>query len=66
MINVSSYIHVSDNDGLHDLNNQLNKDSGLLKMIENSDTKNKDLTLEIYDGIEAINKSHEILSNVVI
>ena len=66
MINVSSYIHVSDNDGLHDLNNQLNKDSGLLKMIENSDTKNKDLTLEIYDGIDALKKSHDVLSNAVL
>ena len=65
MISVSSYIHVSDNDGLHDLNNQLSKSSSLLSMLKQSDTKNKDFTLEIYDGMNAIKKSYEVLSEVV-
>ena len=65
MISVSSYIHVSDNDGFHDLNNQLTKSSSLLSMLKQSDTKNKDFTLEIYDGMDAIKKSHEVLSEVV-
>ena len=65
MISVSSYIHVSDNDGFHDLNNQLSKSSSLLSMLKQSDTKNKDFTLEIYDGMNAIKKSYEVLSEVV-
>ena len=65
MISVSSYIHVSDNDGFHDLNNQLTKTSSLLSMLKQSDTKNKDFTLEIYDGMEAIKKSYKVLSEVV-
>ena len=65
MIGVSSYIHVSDNDGFHDLNNQLSKSSSLLSMLKQSDTKNKDFTLEIYDGMNAIKKSYEVLSEVV-
>jgi len=65
MISVSSYIHVSDNDGFHDLNNQLTKTSSLLTMLEQSNTKNKDFTLEVYDGMSAIKKSHEALLRVV-
>ena len=66
MMSVSSYIHVSDNDGFHDLNNQLTKSSSLLTMLERSDTRNKDFTLEIYDGMDAIKKSYKVLSEVVL
>ena len=65
MISVSSYIHVSNNDGFHDLNNQLTKSSILTSMLKQSDTQNKDFTLEIYDGMDAIKRSHEALSEVV-
>jgi sugar phosphate isomerase/epimerase len=66
MMSVSSYIHVSDNDGFHDLNNQLTKSSSLLTMLERSDTRNKDFTLEIYDGMDAIKNSYEVLSEAVL
>ena len=65
MINESNYIHISDNDGFHDLNNQLVKSSSLSSMLKQSDTKNKDFTLEIYDGMDAIKRSYKILSEVV-
>ena len=65
MISVSSYLHVSDNDRCHDLNNKLKKSSSLLSMLKQSDTKNKDFTLEVYDEMYAIKKSHEILFEVV-
>jgi sugar phosphate isomerase/epimerase len=65
MIDVSSYIHVSDNDSFHDLNNQLTRSSNLLSMLRQTNTKNKDFTLEIYDNMDAIKKSYEILNEVV-
>ena len=65
MINESSYIHVSDNDGFHDLNNKLKKSSDLLSMISNSCTKNKDFTLEVYGEIKSIKKSYDILYETV-
>ena len=65
MINESNYIHISDNDGFHDLNNQLAKSSSLSSMLRQSDTKNKDFTLEIYDDMKAIKNSYEILSEIV-
>ena len=66
MMSVSNYIHVSDNDGFHDLNNQLTKSSSLLSMLKRSDTKNKDFTLEVYDGISAIKRSYGVLSEAVL
>ena len=66
MMGVSSYIHISDNDGFHDLNNQLTRSSSLLSMLKQSNTSKKDFTLEIYDGMDAIKNSYDILSEVVI
>jgi len=66
MMSVSNYIHVSDNDGFHDLNNQLTKSSSLLSMLKRSDTKNKDFTLEVYDEISAIKRSYVVLSEAVL
>ncbi len=54
------------NDGFHDLNNQLTRSSSLLSMLKQSNTSKKDFTLEIYDGMDAIKKSYDILSEVVI
>ena len=41
MMSVSNYIHVSDNDGFYDLNNQLTEQSNLMSMLKEMDTKNK-------------------------
>jgi endonuclease IV len=65
MIDLSNYIHVSDNDGFHDLNNQLTKSSSLVSMLRQANTKNKDFTLEIYDKMDAIKISYEILNEAV-
>ena len=34
-------------------------------MLKDSDTKNKDFTLEIYDGMDAIKNSYEVLAEAV-
>ncbi len=65
MMDASSYIHVSNNDGFHDLNNQLTKTSILASMLKQSDNHNKDFTLEIYDGMDALKRSYEALSDLV-
>ena len=65
MMNESNYIHISDNDGFHDLNNQLKKSSSLLAMIRQADTVNKDFTLEIYDNMYAIKTSYEFLEEAI-
>jgi len=65
MVVESNYIHISDNDGFHDLNNMLTKKSNFLSILSEHDNSNKDFTLEVYDGMESIKKSYDILSEVV-
>lgn len=65
MLKNSNYIHISDNDGLHDLNNSLTKDSELINLLKNTDLTNKDFTLEIYDSINKIQDTYEILYEVI-
>lgn len=65
MITVSDYIHISDNDALHDLNHKLQKDSSLVSLMKQQDLKNKDFTLEIYDDMNAIKDTYSILQEVI-
>lgn len=64
MISSSDYIHISDNDALQDLNNMLQKDSDLVKLLKKQNLKNKDFTLEIYDEIKNIKKTYDILKDI--
>lgn len=61
MFEESNYIHISDNDGFHDLNHQLETSSTLYRLLSNSDTQNKDFTIEVYQGMGAIKSSFEAL-----
>lgn len=64
LVKLSNYIHISDNDALHDLNHKLNKNSKILELLQAEDCTNKDFTLEIYDNIESIKESYTILKDV--
>jgi len=61
----SSYVHLSDNDGLHDLNFAIKKDSELARLLKNHDLKNKDFTLEVYDDIANIRSTYELMQEIV-
>jgi len=65
MMEVSSYVHISDNDGCHDLNNALTKPSEMFSMLKGFDTTGKDFTLEVYDGFSSIEKSYEVLLEAI-
>jgi hypothetical protein len=65
MISQTDYIHISDNDGLHDLNHKLTRNSDLLKLLGKQDLSNKTFTLEIYDDIEKIKESYQLLQEVI-
>ncbi len=64
MIKQSDYIHISDNDGLHDLNNTLEKNSCLAKALEKQNLISKDLTLEIYGNLEESKKTYNVLKGI--
>jgi sugar phosphate isomerase/epimerase len=61
---LTDYIHISDNDGLHDQNLGFTKDSELLNLLRNIDLKSKTVTLEVYAGIDAIKECAELLEKI--
>lgn len=65
LISKTDYIHISDNDALHDLNYRLNQNSNLIEILKNQDLRNKDFTLEIYDKLDVIKESFEILQKAI-
>lgn len=65
MIAISDYIHISDNDALHDLNHKLQKNTPLVNTLKQQNLKSKDFTLEIYDDLNAIKETYEILQEVI-
>lgn len=65
MIQQSDYIHISDNDGLHDQNNRLNKESELYDRLKECDLWKKTVTLETYDDIDVIRKSYDVLTELL-
>jgi sugar phosphate isomerase/epimerase len=66
LLSLSDYIHISDNDSLHDLNNTLKTDSNIISLLKNENLDNKDFTLEIYDNITSIKKSYDSLKELII
>lgn len=65
MVNESDYIHLSENDGKHDQNKAVLKDSKIFKALQKNYIKNKDFTLEIYDDLKVIRDSYELLQGII-
>ena len=65
MLDYSNYIHISDNDGFHDLNNRLIRNCDILSILRRTNTKDKDFTLEVYEEMDAIKSSHDLLLEVI-
>jgi sugar phosphate isomerase/epimerase len=65
MIAISDYIHISDNDALHDLNHKLETNSNIVNLLKKQDLKNKNFTLEIYDDMNSIKNTYKILKDIV-
>jgi len=65
LINETYYVHISDNDALHDINNKLEKNSSLVKLLKQQNLKDKDFTLEIYDDLGSIKETYRILEGVI-
>jgi sugar phosphate isomerase/epimerase len=59
LLSKANYIHISDNDGSADSNNTFSESSTLYKELRTHTFKNKTITLEVYDGMEALHESHQ-------
>ena len=60
----SDYIHVSDNNGLIDQNKGLRKSSDLHKILSQYTWKNKTVTIEVYDSMEEITSTYNLINNL--
>lgn len=64
MFELSDYIHISSNDRLHDQNLGLTRDSQLFESLNKCCWEGKTVTLEIYEGMDALRRSYSILSGL--
>ena len=65
LIPKSDYIHISDNDGFHDTNQPIKKDSLMYQLLQNHNLNNKTITLEVYSEINKIKKSYENIARLL-
>lgn len=65
MIAVSDYIHLSENDGLHDLNHGFLKNSDTLQKLKRYNFKQKTLTLEIYNQIRNTIGNYRVIKDML-
>jgi len=64
LINESSYVHISDNDSFADQNKPLFEHSELHNMLSKHSFKDKLVTLEVYDSIENIKKTYDLIDKL--
>jgi len=62
----SDYIHLSDNDGLEDLNNAVNFQKTEFQRILSKDLKSKTLTFEVYRDLEGVLENHTWLEDYLV
>ncbi|MFT5824150.1 MAG: sugar phosphate isomerase/epimerase [Crocinitomix sp.] len=65
LFNSSDYIHVSDNDGLHDTNNGFQPNSDLFDQLKTLNWKNKTVTLEVYEPLEQVAASVDTINLIL-
>ena len=64
LIQFTDYLHISDNDGMHDQNFDINSDSEMFGLLKKLNLSNKTITLEVYNGIDSIKRSIDLLSGI--
>jgi sugar phosphate isomerase/epimerase len=62
---VSDYIHLSDNDSMHDRNIEVKKDSELYNILKHLDSRGKTITLEIYEEIDKIKNTFNNIGHII-
>ena len=61
----SNYLHLSDNDSRSDSNWAITSSTDYLDVLRGN-LKDKDVTLEIYEDLEQIKKTHDIISELMV
>ncbi len=63
MFEISDYIHISSNDSRHDQNLGLTEKSRLVEFLGSCNWGNKTISLEIYEGFDALIETHSTVSS---
>ena len=58
-------IHLSDNNGIQDSNLKINDNSYLINVLKNYDFSNKIVTLEIYESLNEIRSSFDLINKLI-
>jgi sugar phosphate isomerase/epimerase len=61
---LTNYIHLSDNDGLHDQNKAFDKNSEMLNTLKNYDLSHRIFTLETYSDLEEIRDNYRMFYEI--
>ena len=64
MIAATDYIHISDNDGLHDQNKAFNSESDIIRILKKYNLSDKIITLEVYESSKKIKESFETIKQI--
>ncbi len=64
LIDRTDYLHVSDNDGRRDLSSAVRRGSPMAAYLAGKNLKDKTITLEIYEGLEHVKHSYELLEEL--
>jgi sugar phosphate isomerase/epimerase len=65
LIKNSEYLHLSDNNSLKDENKSITNDSDLFKLLSNEDLNNKIIVLEVYEDLEQIKASYDLIKSLI-
>lgn len=65
LIKESDYIHISNNDGSSDSNNELAHSSDVYQLLKEADLKGKTFTVEVYDGVDAVSRTVEVIRGLI-
>ncbi len=65
MLQCTDYIHISNNDGHEDQNKGLLESGSLYALLQRNDLKGKTITLEIYDGLDSVRRSQELIAVLI-
>ena len=65
LVGLTDYYHISGNDGLHDLNCSIIYDQDILQVLESYDWIEKIFTIEVYEGMDSIHESFDLLQSMI-
>jgi sugar phosphate isomerase/epimerase len=65
LMDLTDYVHISDNDSFADQNKGLSENGSMYKLLKKYNYHKKTITLEIYEDINVVNESYELINKMI-